>query len=180
MIEVASSGRAKCRACGRAIGKGELRFGERGPNPFGEGEATYWFHLRCAACKRAEAARESLEALPEDTAERDVLVAIARRGVEHPKLPRFAGVQRSPSNRARCRHCRETIDKGLFRITLDWWEDGRFGGAGYVHAACAAAYFGATDDLDTRMRWLDPEISDDDVAAAMREIGTTSAITPTP
>jgi hypothetical protein len=46
VIEPASSGRAKCRGCDRPIAKGELRFGERQPNAFGEGEMTLWFHLR--------------------------------------------------------------------------------------------------------------------------------------
>ena len=42
VIEPASSGRAKCRGCGRAIAKGELRLGERLPNPFtDEGEMTH-------------------------------------------------------------------------------------------------------------------------------------------
>ena len=38
VIEHASSGRAKCRSCDQPIAKGELRFGERQPNAFGEGE----------------------------------------------------------------------------------------------------------------------------------------------
>ena len=54
VIEHASSGRAKCRGCGRPIAKGELRFGERQPNAFGEGEMTLWFHVTCAAYARPE------------------------------------------------------------------------------------------------------------------------------
>ena len=34
----------KCRGCGRPIARGELRFGERLPNAFAEGEMTVWFH----------------------------------------------------------------------------------------------------------------------------------------
>ena len=49
VFEPAPTGRAKCRGCGRAIAKGELRFGERLPNPFAEGEMTLWFHPLCAA-----------------------------------------------------------------------------------------------------------------------------------
>lgn len=52
VIEHASSGRAKCHGCDTRIDKGELRFGERRPNAFGEGEMTLWFHLPCAAYKR--------------------------------------------------------------------------------------------------------------------------------
>ena len=51
VFEEASSGRSKCRGCGVPIAKGELRFGERLPNPFGEGEVTHWFHPMCAAWK---------------------------------------------------------------------------------------------------------------------------------
>src|SRR5688500_16765560 len=40
IIEPASSGRAKCRSCDQPIAKGELRFGERQPNAFGDGEMT--------------------------------------------------------------------------------------------------------------------------------------------
>ena len=54
VIEPASTGRAKCRGCGEKIARGKLRFGERGPNPFGDGDATYWFHPTCAACRRPE------------------------------------------------------------------------------------------------------------------------------
>ena len=38
LIEPAASGRAKCRGCQRPIQKDELRFGERVPNPFADGE----------------------------------------------------------------------------------------------------------------------------------------------
>jgi poly(ADP-ribose) polymerase-like protein len=59
-IEPATSGRAKCRGCGRPIDKGELRLGEQLPNPYAEGEMTLWFHPTCAAYKRPEALIEAL------------------------------------------------------------------------------------------------------------------------
>jgi hypothetical protein len=37
VFEPAASGRAKCRGCAQPIQRGELRFGERLPNPFAEG-----------------------------------------------------------------------------------------------------------------------------------------------
>src|SRR5262245_58246039 len=61
VFEPASSGRAKCRGCGNQIEKGTLRFGERIPNPYAEGETTLWFHPVCAAYKRPEAMLETLE-----------------------------------------------------------------------------------------------------------------------
>ena len=59
-IEPASSGRARCRGCGKTIAKAELRFGERLPNPFADGEMTLWFHLPCAAFRRPESLLEVL------------------------------------------------------------------------------------------------------------------------
>ena len=53
-LEPAASGRAKCPGCAQPIQRGELRFGERLPNPFAEGEITLWFHPLCAAYKRPE------------------------------------------------------------------------------------------------------------------------------
>lgn len=37
VFEHAPSGRAKCRGCDAVIAKGALRFGERLPNPYGDG-----------------------------------------------------------------------------------------------------------------------------------------------
>src|SRR5690606_22843160 len=60
VMESAKTGRAKCRGCDRRIEKGDIRFGERVPNVFGEGETTLWFHLRCGAYKRPEPFLETL------------------------------------------------------------------------------------------------------------------------
>ena len=65
VIEPASSGRAKCRSCDQPIAKGELRFGERQPNAFGDGEMTLWFHLPCAAYSRPEPFLEAHGAAPD-------------------------------------------------------------------------------------------------------------------
>jgi hypothetical protein len=153
VFEIAPTGRAKCRGCGDAIAKGDLRFGERLPNPFGEGEMTLWFHPECGALKRPasylEAAAEGAPGLP-DAAR---LEAIAREGVAHRRLPRIDGAQRSPSGRARCRHCRETIEKGAWRIQLVYFEDGRFEPSGAVHAGCSSGYFETTDVLERVRRF---------------------------
>ena len=92
VIEPASSGRAKCRSCDQPIAKGELRFGERQPNAFGEGEMTLWFHLPCAAYARPEPFLETrLEgpAAARSSAARG-LAAAARFGIEHRRVPRAA------------------------------------------------------------------------------------------
>ncbi|MEQ1893957.1 MAG: PARP-type zinc finger-containing protein, partial [Planctomycetota bacterium] len=104
VFEPAPSARAKCRGCGRAIARGELRFGERIPNPFAEGETTLWFHPLCAAYKRPEpllaALTESGAAVPEH----ETLAAQARATLAHRRLPRIDGAERAPSSQARCRH----------------------------------------------------------------------------
>ncbi len=147
IIEAASSGRSKCRGCGQPIAKGVLRFGERLPNPFGDGEMTLWFHLLCAAYKRPESFGE----LAEQTASMPEAAQLADAvsfGVKHRRVPRIHGAQRAPSGRARCRSCRELIEKDSWRIPLVFFEEGMFNASGYVHAGCASDYFETTSIID--------------------------------
>lgn len=161
-IEAATSARAKCRGCERKIDKGELRFGERQANIFGDGEMTLWFHLRCGAFKRPES---FLEALAEhDVEDAAALEAAARFGIEHRRLPRVDSASRAPTGRARCRHCRELIDKDTWRIGLVYFEEFRFAPSGYIHAACASAYLGTTELLD-RISHFCPKLSQDDLSS---------------
>ena len=146
VIEPAASARAKCRGCDQGIAKGELRFGERLPNAFGDGEMTLWFHLRCAAFKRPEAFLEI--ASQDGVADAVALIPAAQNGVAHRRLPRVNGAERAPTGRARCRSCRELIEQGTWRIALTFFEEYRFSPSGFVHAACAADYFETTDILD--------------------------------
>ena len=165
VIEPASSGRAKCRGCGGKIEKDELRFGERQPNAFGEGEMTLWLHLRCAALMRPEPFLETI-AEGQGTAAEDVgeLRAIAECGVAHRRVPRINGASRAPTGRARCRSCRELIDKDAWRIELVYFEGYRFEPSGYIHAECAADYFDTTEILD-RIRFFSPELAPVDLDA---------------
>jgi hypothetical protein len=141
LFEHAASGRAKCRGCAQPIKRGEIRFGERLPNPYAEGEMTLWFHPACAAYKRPEpfleAVTEALTALPD----REALERAARSSLEHPRLARIDGAERSPSGQATCRSCRQPIERGTWRIRLVFYEDGRFSPGGYVHIDCRKAYF---------------------------------------
>jgi Poly(ADP-ribose) polymerase and DNA-Ligase Zn-finger region len=162
-IHAAPSGRAKCRGCGRAIAKGELRFGETGPNSYGEGEATSWFHLPCAALMRPEKLLPVLEQHAEPAPEREWLEQAARVGLEHRRLPRLTRVERASSGRAHCRSCRELIAKGEWRFALQMFEEGRPNPIGTIHVSCAEAYFGTTDVV-ARARRLTPELSDADAA----------------
>ncbi len=167
VIEHAASGRARCRGCGGKIAKGELRFGERGPNAFGEGDMTLWFHPVCAAYKRPEAFLELLGGgQPEELSADEMNVAhslapIAGFGIEHRRVPRIDKVDRAPTGRARCRCCRELIAKGTWRIGLVFFEEYRFEPSGYIHAGCAKAYFDTTDIME-RIGHFNPELGPDE------------------
>ena len=155
-IQAAPTGRAKCRGCGKAIAKAELRFGETGPNTYGEGEATTWFHLPCAALMRPEKLVPVLETHTDEVPERAGLVETARFGIEHRRLPRMVRVERASSGRAHCRSCRELIDKGEWRFVLQMFEEGRPNPIGTIHVSCAEAYFGTADVLAELRPALDP------------------------
>jgi hypothetical protein len=154
VLEHASSGRAKCRGCDRKIAKGELRFGEKAPNAFGEGEMTLWFHLPCAAYKRPEPFLELLggveaeEVSADETSAAHALKPAAEFGVAHRRLPRLDKVDRAPTARATCRHCREPLEKDSWRVGLVFFEEYRFQPSGFIHARCAKEYFGTTDLLE--------------------------------
>jgi hypothetical protein len=163
LIQAAPTGRAKCRGCGNAVAKGELRFGETGPNAYGEGEATSWFHLHCAALMRPEKFLPVLEAASDSIEDREWLTNQARLGVEHERLPRLVRAERASSGRAHCRSCRELIAKGEWRFALQMFEEGRPTALGTIHVSCAQAYFGTADVL-TRARRLTPNLSEQDVA----------------
>jgi len=169
VIETASTGRAKCRGCGGKIAAGELRFGERLPNPFAEGETTHWFHLDCAAFKRPEPFLEALGARSEPLDDAARLESEARRGVAHRRLPRIDGAERSPSGRAQCRSCREPIAKDAWRIRLVFYEEDRFVPSGYVHLRCSIAYF-ETADVLPRLRRFAPDLRDEDLKEIQREL----------
>src|SRR6478609_5830487 len=126
VIERASSGRAKCRACGQAIAKGEERFGEALPNAYGEGESLFWFHLRCAACSRPESLLSALEQGQAAPAESEALQALAREGLAQPRLSRILRAERASSGRARCRHCRGLSEQATRRLWLPVFEEERF------------------------------------------------------
>ena len=169
-IEPAASGRAKCRGCGEKIAKDELRLGARLPNPFVEGELTLWFHLVCGAYKRPEpyldAARTTTETIDidNDKASAESLESEARRSLEYERLPRLNGADRAPTGRARCRSCRELIEKGVWRISVVYYDEveGRFEPSGYIHPKCAKSYFGTNDIVD-RLPHFSPALESDEI-----------------
>ena len=146
VFEPAASGRSKCRGCGQALARGELRFGERLANPYADGEMTLWFHPLCAAYKRPEAMLEAL-AQGGEAPEREALERAARASSAQRRLSRIDGAERA-KGQANCRHCHEAIPKGAWRIRLVFFEEGRFNPSGFIHPACAAAYFETAELLD--------------------------------
>jgi hypothetical protein len=161
VFENAPTGRSKCRGCGLGIERGELRFGEQIPNPFGSGETTMWFHPTCAAYRRPESLLETLPGAPEDLEGRDELERIATAGAAHRRLPRVDGAERSPSGQASCRHCKQPIEKGTWRIRLSIYDEGRFNAAGFIHLACRAPYFEDHDVLEPMLKFS-PKLDDED------------------
>lgn len=164
VIEAAKTGRSKCRACGQPIAAAALRFGERVPNPFADeegSETTHWFHVPCAAFIRPASFLEALTSTTETVPDRAALEREAQLGVTHRRLSRATSISRAPSGRAICRACKTPIDKGAWRITLMYYEDGRLTGGGFIHLGCAATYF-ETKDLLGRLRHFSPELGEAD------------------
>jgi hypothetical protein len=159
LFEPAASGRSKCRGCARPIQRGELRFGERLPNPFAEGEMTVWFHPLCAAYKRPEPLLEALGEALAGVPERERLERAARTSAAHRRLPRIDGAERAPGGQAKCRSCRQPIARGSWRIRLVFYEEGRFAPGGFVHLDCLRAYF-ETDDVLEQVLHFSPDLSD--------------------
>jgi len=168
VFEPAPTGRAKCRGCGRPVGKGDLRFGERIPNPFAEGETILWFHPLCAAYKRPEAMLETLaHAPPGSVPSPEALERAVRGNSAHRRLPRIDGADRAPTSQAKCRHCHEPITRGSWRIRLVFYEEGRFLPSGFVHLACRAAHFEGADILAPLLHFS-PDLSDEERADLVR------------
>jgi hypothetical protein len=158
VIEPAASGRSKCRACSTAIAKGELRFGERLPNPFADGEMTVWFHLQCAAYTRPDSLQETTDDLPADQS--TDLLATIKNALAHERLQQIGGIGLSPSARARCRQCREPIARDDWRIPLKFFDEGVFNSGGYIHLSCAADYVG-TRDIAEVIFHFQPDLTED-------------------
>jgi hypothetical protein len=131
---------------------------------------THWFHLDCAAFKRPEPFLETLEAHAEPLDHRERLASEARHSVAHRRLPRINGAERASTGRAKCRSCRNAIDKGAWRIPLVFYEEGRFAPSGFIHATCSQAYFETTDVIP-RLRRFSPDLQDEDIQALEAELG---------
>jgi hypothetical protein len=117
--ERAPTGRAKCRGCGAAIARGEVRVGEALPNPFANSEMMIWFHPVCAAYRRPELLL-ALEDTDAEIDDRESLRRLAAHTLSNPRLTRLGGAECSPSGQARCRQCHDRIARGDWRIRLSF------------------------------------------------------------
>ncbi len=164
VIERAATSRAKCRGCGASLARDTLRFGERLPNPFADegGEMTHWFHLPCAAFRRPEPFLETVSTSSETIDDRVMLEHEAGLGVTHRRLPRVNTAERAPSGRAACRACKAPIEKGTWRISLVYYEEGRFVPSGSIHLRCAAPYL-ETIEILPRLKHFSPALGAQDL-----------------
>jgi len=173
-IERASNSRAKCRGCSGKIASGDLRFGERLPNPYADegGEMTHWFHLPCAAFRRPEPFLETLSSATDTIEDRAMLEHEATLGITHRRLPRLNIAERASSARATCRSCKEPIAKDAWRFSLLYYEDGRFMPSGFIHAKCAQPYLETTSVM-ARVKHFAPALAESDLAAIRAEVEAT-------
>jgi hypothetical protein len=154
-IELASSGRARCRACRRAIAKGEERFAEAAPNPVAEGETQHYYHLACAAERRPKAFASVLASVVPARPDLAPLQAATALATVHHRLERLGILERAKSARANCRCCREPIEKEGWRVALQPIEEGRMAAWGFLHLRCVAVYAGVKPSAERLLRYSD-------------------------
>jgi hypothetical protein len=120
---------------------------------------TLWFHPECAAYKRPEPLLEALVSAS-DLPDKERLEHVARRSLLHRRLPRIDGAEPSPSRQAKCRHRRNPIERGAWRIRLVFYEEGMFSPGGFVHLECRADYF-ETSDIQEQVLRFSTDLSPD-------------------
>ena len=169
-IEPAATGRASCRRCREKIEKGELRFGERIPSSFGEGEQTLWYHLRCAAERLPAKLDAALAAYDGEVPERDELLRITASGKQNEKLAMVQKVDRAPTGRAHCQQCHETIPKGDLRVAIDRDQEGMMPTTSYLHVRCAPAYLGS-EGLKSKLERVAKALPAEDQSALAEQLG---------
>ena len=109
---------------------------------------TIWFHPLCAAYKRPEPLLQGLGETAVEIPDRERLERAARKELAHRRLPRINGAERAPSSQAKCRSCRNPIERGSWRIRLVFYEEGQFAPGGFIHLECGKEYFETTDILE--------------------------------
>lgn len=184
VIEEAKSGRASCRTCKKAIGKGELRLGVETVTQFSDTPSMQWHHLLCAATKLPAELKESLAAYDGDVPNRPELDkamadAIKKGGA---KPGGFPHVDRAPTGRAKCMQCEEPIAKDSWRVAVEREVDtGAFTtrGAGYLHPKCVAENLeNVGGDMEEFIAGIkkNSRIPEDEVVKVAAEIGGDSGV----
>jgi hypothetical protein len=164
-IEVAKTGRARCRICKQSIEKGALRFGEEQPSAFTEGNQLVWYHLTCAAKKKASAVKSALDAFTGEVPNRAELDALLAEGDKTASA--FPYAERASTGRSKCLHCKEPIDKGALRIATEREVDvGGMAraGTGYLHPACAVEFLEQEANVLEAVRTNSRGLTEADVA----------------
>jgi hypothetical protein len=179
VIEEAKSGRASCRTCKKAIGKGELRLGVEVQTQFSDTPSMQWHHVMCAAAKLPAELKEALAAYEGEVPNRAELDkaledAIKKGGA---KPGGFPYTDRAPTGRAKCMQCGEPIEKGSFRVAVEREvEAGSFAArsAGYLHPRCVAENLenvgGTIEDMLDGLR-KNSRVAPEDLDAVVAEIG---------
>lgn len=168
VFENAPSGRSKCRGCGGTIAKDSLRFGERLPNPFGDGDMTHWHHPYCAAHRRPDSLLKTLTDYP--AADVSQLAQIAEYASKHPRLQRMGKLQQASSGQARCRHCNELITQASWRVPLVFFNEDTYATSGFIHLGCVREYTAASDPWPT-LECFAAELDAEATASIQAELG---------
>ena len=188
MVELAKSGRARCRACSEGIQKGEVRFGEEVQNAFSESGGTtfHWHHLRCAAKKKPWQLREALRAFTGEVPDREEVERIIDENEAKQKPSTFPYAEHAPTGRSHCGECHDTIEKGALRIATPREQDGPAPmmmppTPRYYHVQCARAVLpGDPENVAGQVRQNSRGLSAadlDEILAALRA-GTPRAEAP--
>jgi poly [ADP-ribose] polymerase len=179
MLEIAKSGRAKCRKCKEAIAKGELRFGEETVNQFSDsGEPSYfWYHLACAAKAKPKLLKADLDKFDGEVPARAELEQTIAGAAGKEKPSKFPYAERAPTARSRCLACELTIEKGALRVAIEREVDtGSFvtKGAGYLHAKCAPEFVEEPAGLLEEIRANSTALKAEDLAELSSELAGSS------
>jgi hypothetical protein len=169
-IEVAKTGRSRCRSCRQSIEKDTLRFGEEQPSAFAEGMQWVWHHLTCAAKSKPTAVRSALATFEGEVPDRPALEALMAEGDKTATV--FPYAERASTGRSKCLHCREPIEKGTLRVATEReLEQGGMArtGAGYLHPACAVEYL-ENEDLVAALRANSRGLEDADFSELEQQV----------
>jgi hypothetical protein len=173
-IEVASTGRATCRGCRKAIAKGELRFGEE-HGAFGfDGNMTLWYHLACAALKRPEQLRPVLAKYKKPIPDRESIEASFAGAVTANRTSKLLSVDRAPTGRAKCQHCKRVIEKATLRAALLLDADPTMPGTGFLHLACAPTF--ADADVTAHLKAKSKKLAKADQKALVAVLGAVTLL----